>query len=92
MSTRKELLKMVEGAIKEVKLPFKLRKEKKQLESWILDYEEKVATLEADITDIKCEDELNVDKILDKVDDLELAQRRLKQGQELMNELFPDKD
>jgi len=90
MSTRKELLKMGEDAIKEVKLPFKIRKEKKQLEALILDYEERVATLESEINDLKAEETLNVDRILDKVDDLELAQRRLKQGEELMKELFDD--
>ena len=88
MSTRKELLKMGEDAIKAVKLPFKLRKEKKQLEALILDYEEKVATLESEINDCKADENLNVDRILDKVDDLELAQRRLRQGEELMKELF----
>ena len=90
--TRKELLRLAEAGIKEVKLPFKLRKEEKQLESWVLDYEEKVATLEAEITELKCEEKLDVDKILDKVDDMELAQRRLKQGQELTIELFEGKD
>ena len=88
MSTRKELLRLAEAGIKEIKLPFKLKKEKKQLESWILDYEEKAATLDSEITDIKCEENLNVDKILDKTDELELAKRRLKQGQNLMKELF----
>ena len=90
MSTRKELLKMGEDAIKAVKLPFKIRKEKKQLEALILDYEERVATLESEINDLKAEETLNVERILDKVDDLELAQRRLKQGEELMKELFDD--
>lgn len=90
MSTRKELLKMGEDAIKAVKLPFKIRKEKKQLEALILDYEERVATLESEINDLKAEETLNVERILDKVDDLELEQRRLKQGEELMKELFDD--
>ena len=85
---RAELLKMGEDAIKAVKLPFKIRKEKKSLESWVLDYEEKVATLESEINDCKADENLNVDRILDKVDDLELAQRRLRQGEELMKELF----
>ena len=65
-----------------------VKKEKKSLEGWILDYEEKNAVLESEISDLKCGDELNTDKILDKVDELEFSQRRLKQGQELMDELF----
>ena len=85
---RSELLKMGEDALKAVKLPFKIKKEKKNLESWILDYEEKVATLEQEISDLKSDENMNVDKILDKVDECQLAERRLKQGQDLMKELF----
>lgn len=85
---RRELLKLAEDGIKEVKLPFKLRKEKKNLESWVLDHEERIATLEAEIEDLKCKEDLSVDRILDKEDAKELAERRLKQGQELMKELF----
>ena len=85
---RSDLLKLGKDALKAVKLPFKLKKEKKNLESWILDYEEKVATLEQEISDLKADENMNVDKILDKVDECELAERRLKQGQNLMKELF----
>ena len=85
---RSELLKLGEDALKLIKLPFQLKKEKKSLESWVIDYEERVATLDAEISDLKAEEKLNVDKILDKVDEKELAERRLKQGEELMKELF----
>ena len=85
---RSDLLKLGEDALKTIKLPFKLKKEKKSLESWVLDYEEKVATQDAEIADLKAEEKLNTDSILDKVDERELAERRLKQGEELMKELF----
>jgi len=85
---RADIIKLGEDALKAIKLPFQLKKEKKQLESWILNYEEKVATLEAEISDVKAEEKLDVDKILNKVDDLQLAERRLKQGEDLMKELF----
>ncbi len=85
---RSKLLKLGEDAKKILQLPFKLRKEQKALESWVLDYEEKVATLDAEINDLKAEEKLNPDTILDKVDELDLAKRRLKQGEALMKELF----
>ena len=85
---RSDLLKLGDDALKAIKLPFQLRKEKKSIESWILDYEEKVATLDAEIVEIKAEEKLNVDSILDKIDDKDLAERRLKQGEDLMRELF----
>jgi len=85
---RSDLLKMGEDALKTFKLPFQIRKEKKNLESWIINYEEIVATLDDEINEMKGEEKLNVDSILDKIDDKELAERRLKQGEDLMKELF----
>jgi len=85
---RSELLKMSEDAIIAVKIPFKIRKERKSLESYVLDYEEKVATLESDISDLKAKENLDVGKILDLIDDKDLAERRLKQGEALLEELF----
>ena len=85
---RSELLKLSEEGLKLLKRPFQLRKEKKNLEGWVIEYEEKVVVLEAEINDLKAEEKLNVDSILDKVDDLDLAKRRLKQGEALMKELF----
>ena len=89
MSTKRSaLLKLGESALKEIQLPFKLKKEKKSLESWILDYEEKVATYDQEISEKKAEEKLDVEAILDKIDLRDLAERRLKQGQGLMKELF----
>jgi len=85
---RSELLKLSEEGLKLLKRPFQLRKEKKNLEGWVIEYEEKVAVLESEINDLKAEEKLNVDSILDKVDDLDLAKYRLKQGEALMKELF----
>ena len=86
---RSELLKMSEAGLKLIKLPFKLRKEQKQLESWVIELEEKIATLDSEINDLKAAETLKVDSILNKEDERKLAERRLTQGQELMKELFP---
>lgn len=88
--TRKELLKLGEDALKQIKAPFKLAKEKKQLETWILEKEEKIAELESKVNEEKCKEVINFDTILNAEDELQLAKRRLKQGQDLMEELFVD--
>ena len=85
---RSKLLELSEEGLKLLKRPFQLRKEKKNLEGWVIEYEEKVAIFESEINDLKADEKLDVDKILDKVDDLDLAKRRLKQGEALMKELF----
>lgn len=88
MSLRKELLSIGKEALEAIKLPFKIKSEKKNLEQWILDKESAIAEMEYEIQTAKGEKELNTDKILDKMDDLELLKRRLKQGEDLMVELF----
>lgn len=91
MSLRKELLSVGKEALEAIKLPFKIRSERKQLEQWILEKEIAIAELEYRIQEAKGSKDLNVDCILDKIDDLELLQRRLKQGEDLMLELFDEK-
>ena len=87
---RIDLIKLAKDAVDELKAPFKVRKEKKQLESWIIDREQKIAELEESINNIKSDTstEFKVDNLLDKIDELALEQRRLKQGQEVLTELF----
>ena len=88
MSLRKQLLSIGKEALEAIKLPFKIRSEKKTLEQWILDKESLIAEAEYKIQEAKGEEKLDVDKILDKIDDLDLLKRRLKQGEDLMVELF----
>jgi len=85
---RSKLLQMGEDAIKAVKLPFILKKEKKNLELWVLEREQSVATLDAEINELKSTETLDTDAILNKIDEKELAERRLTQGEDLMKELF----
>jgi hypothetical protein len=85
---RTKLLKATDDAKKVIATPFTVKKEKKQLESWILDREQKDAELQEEINELKSADKMDVDAILDKIDELELNNRRLKQGEGLLNELF----
>jgi len=85
---RTKLLKCTEDAKKALVTPFKVQKEKKQLESFILDREQQIAEFESDIEELKAADELNIDRIINKRDDIDIEKRRLKLAQELMEELF----
>lgn len=85
---RINLLKLGKDALEAIKVPFKVKKDKKALERWIIEKEELEATLQYDITELKGNSDFNPDSILDKEDDLALCIRRLKQGEELLKELF----
>ena len=88
MNLREHLLKSSSDVKKAIKVPFQVRKDKKQLESWLIDKESDIADLELKIQDIKSSDNFNPDKILDIEDDLVIARRRLQQGQDLLKEMF----
>lgn len=85
---RTKLLKTTDDLKKALQVPFKVRKERKQLESWNIDKEQKIAELEDEIQELKAGDDLNIDSLLSKRDDLQLTERKLVQGEELLEELF----
>jgi hypothetical protein len=90
MTLREKMLKATDDFKKSIKAGFQVRKDQKSLESWVIDREAEVAELELKISDFKAATTLDVDQILDKTDELELAKRRLKQGEALLKELFVD--
>lgn len=85
----KEYLAMAKDAIEKVKIPFKVLKEKKQLELKILELESEIATTDVELQDIFTNKE-NIDweDVMDQIDDKELNERKLKQLQELKEQLF----
>lgn len=90
MSLRADLLRKAKEVIEEINLPFKINKEKKQLEIWILTKEERIASMEQKIQELKTSKELNIDTLLSNVDSLDLEKRKLKQGTDLLKELYSE--
>lgn len=88
MAKREELIKMGKEAIEALQAPFKVRKDKKTLEAWLIDKEQKIAELENKIQEEKSAKDFKVDSILKAIDDLAIEKRKLKQGEELLAELF----
>lgn len=85
---RIDLIKLGKEALDAVQAPFKVRKDRKNLEGWIIDREQSIAELENKIQELKGDPNFNVDSVLNAIDKLELENRRLKQGQQLLEELF----
>jgi len=90
MNLYQELLSKGKEAIAALELPFKVKKEKKNLEMKILELEQQIAKDELTIQEQKSSCPINWDKLIDAIDSKSLNDRKLKQLKELETELFND--
>lgn len=90
MSLYKDLLKMGKDAVEDLERPFKVRKEKKNLEMKILELEQQIAKDELTIQEQKSKSPIDWDKLIDAIDALGLSQRKLEQLSALEKELFDE--
>lgn len=88
MSLYKELLSKGKEAIAALELPFKVKKEKKNLEMKILELEQEIAKDELTIQEQKSACPIDWNKLIDAIDKEALNNRKLKQLQELEQEMF----
>ena len=86
----KQLLAMSKESIDKHLAPIRAHSAKKKAELEIAKLDEKLATLESELNDICSAHEINFDKVIEKLDDLALAERRKKQFVKIMEEMFPD--
>lgn len=91
MSLYKNLLKLSKDAIAEIELPFKVKKEEKNLEMKILELEQQIAKDELTITEQKSKSPINWDFLIRAIDDKAINERRLTQLTALQKELFESK-
>lgn len=88
MSLYKELLSKGKEAIAALELPFKVKKEHKNLEMKILELEQEIAKDQLTIQEQKSASPINWDKLIDAIDKECLNNRKLNQLQSLEKELF----
>ena len=88
MSLYKDLLKLGKEAIAEIELPFKVKKEQKNLEMEILELEQTIARDELTIQEQKCKFPVNWHDLLNAIDNKAINERKLKQLQDLQTEMF----
>ena len=86
--TYRELLAKGKEAIAALELPFKIKKEKKNLEMKILELEQEIAKNELTVQEQKSANPINWDKLISSIDTVELSKRKLKQLEKLQEELF----
>ena len=89
--TYRQMLEMGEKAVEAVQIPFKVRAAKNDLNGEIIKLEGEIADEELAIVQAKSKHPMALKTILNAIDDKELKERQLKQAEELMEELFPNK-
>lgn len=90
MSLYKDLLKLGKDAIAEIELPFKVKREQKNLEMKILELEQQLAKDELTIQEEKTKCPVNWNSLIDAIDNKAINERKLGQLEELEKELFSE--
>lgn len=88
MSLYKDLLKKGKEAIEALELPFKVKKEEKNLEMKVLELEQQIAKDALTVQEQKSNCPVDWDKLIEAIDNKEINERKLKQLTSLKEELF----
>lgn len=86
----KEALKMGKEKIGEMLIPVKTQRAKKRAELAMCELDEEIATKESKLNEECCNEDVDFKKIIDMQDSLGLLNRRRKQYQQILDEMFPD--
>jgi hypothetical protein len=84
----KEVLAMGKEKVNKTLAPIKAARAEKQAELEMAKLDEKIATQEAAIHEECCSNRVDFSKIIDMQDTLALAERRKKQYQKILDEMF----
>lgn len=84
-----KLLSMTSEALDAVLVSLRSSSARKQVELELAKVDERLAVLEKETTVLCSSKELNINGIIDKLDDIGLAERRKKQLQQIKDEMFP---
>jgi len=85
-----KLLALTKEGVDKLLAPVRSRSARKKAEYEVAKLEESLATFEKDITELCSKQEINFGAILDKLDEYDLAERRVRQFNKVIEELFPD--
>jgi hypothetical protein len=85
----KKLLTMAKEAIDTTLAPVRANAAKKQAELEMAKLDERIATLESELTTACSQKDINFDAIIRKLDDIALAERRKGQFEKIVSEMFP---
>lgn len=86
----KEIIAMSKEKLNEALAPIRARKVKTQAEMKKSEIDEKIITLETETQEMCSSQEINFDALCEKLDKIALLERRKKQFDRILRELFPD--
>lgn len=85
----KEVLRMAKEKIDDALAPIRAMRAKKQAELEMAKLDEEIATQEAKIHEACCQKEINFSMLIERQDLLALTERKKKQYQKILDEMFP---
>lgn len=85
----KDIISMSKEKLAESLAPIRARKVKSQAELEMAKLDDELIRLEADIQEQCAKEDINFPSLLDKLDKVGLLERRKKQYQKVLEELFP---
>ncbi|MEE9354216.1 MAG: hypothetical protein V3U75_01365 [Methylococcaceae bacterium] len=91
LKSYKEILKMGKEKVNETLAPARANRARKQAELEIAKMEESIASQEAKIMELCAVKELDFDAIIEAQDKYALTERKIKQFQTIIEEMFPEK-
>lgn len=86
----RDVLKMAKEAVDATLAPVRTMRAKKQAELEMAKLDEQIATQQASIHELCCAKEVNFPAIIEAQDSLALTERKKKQYQQILDEMFPD--
>jgi hypothetical protein len=84
-----KLLVMGKEALDATLAPIRARAAKKQAELELAKLDERIATLESELTSICAQKDINFERVIEKMDDIALASRRRDQFNQIIDQMFP---
>lgn len=86
----KEIIGMSKEKLNQALAPIRARKVKVQAEMKKSEIDEKIVVIETEIQEMCSSSEINFDTLFEKLDRIALLERRRKQYDKVLGELFPD--
>ena len=86
----KDALKMGKEKLGEMLVPVKATRAKKQAELEMCKLDEELATKQADLHEECCKEDVSFPKIIEMQDAIALLERKKKQYQKILDEMFPE--
>jgi len=86
----KEIIAMSKEKLNEALAPIRARKVKTQAEMKKSEIDEKIVIIETEIQEMCSDKDINFDNLFEKLDKIALLERRKKQYDKVLSELFPE--